>query len=482
MSLASNPNMRVSPQPTQDGTPSRHGVPAQPTALAVVTRRIAPVADLHTLLEPLAAREALSWVRRGEGMVGVAGAWQVTTHGTNRMADADTRWRALVVASAVDDEVGLRGTGLIAFGSFSFHDGSPVGGTLVVPRFLIGQRDGTSWVTLVRPVPEDCDSWETLAELRGEADAVTGRGSLPSVDAFAALAGLPLGADRGVGATGPVAPRVLREEGATLSEGAFHDAVDRSLKVIDSSELAKIVLSRSVRAHTEEPVDVRYPLRRLAETYPTTWTFAVDGIVGATPELLVRRDKGLAAARVLAGTVPNAPGEQSTTMQIAEALAESSKNLAEHEFAVRSLVHALEPYCASMNVPDQPFVLRLPNVMHLASDVTGAVRTVDGIAPSSLVLAEALHPTAAVGGTPTPRAVELIREFEGADRGRYAGPVGWLDAEGDGEWGIALRCGVFEAPNVVRLHAGCGIVPGSDPGTEFAESEAKLAPMRGALR
>ena len=137
-----------------------------------------------------------------------------------------------------------------------------------------------------------------------------------------------------------------------------------------------------------------------------------------------------------------------------------------------------------MNVPEQPFVLHLPNVMHLASDVTGVLdRSTSAAAPSSLSLAAALHPSAAVCGTPTTAARDLIREIEGMDRGRYAGPVGWTGADGDGEWGIALRSARLDDadPRRIRLYAGCGVVAASDPSAELAESEAKLVPMRWAL-
>jgi menaquinone-specific isochorismate synthase len=140
---------------------------------------------------------------------------------------------------------------------------------------------------------------------------------------------------------------------------------------------------------------------------------------------------------------------------------------------------ALAPHCTSMNVPEAPFVLHLPNVMHLATDVAGVADDATGVA-SSLDLAEALHPSAAVGGTPTDSAKALIREIEGMDRGRYAGPVGWMAANGDGEWGIALRSGEV-AGNTVRLFAGCGIVADSDPAAELAEAQAKFVPVRDAL-
>jgi menaquinone-specific isochorismate synthase len=194
--------------------------------------------------------------------------------------------------------------------------------------------------------------------------------------------------------------------------------------------------------------------------------------------MLVRLERGLITSRVLAGTIRRT-GDDEHDLALAASLARSSKDLEEHEYAVRSVAHALEPYCSSMNVPETPFVLHLPNVMHLATDVAGVAA--DGV--SSLGLAAALHPTAAVCGTPTERARALIRELEGMDRGRYAGPVGWIDSYGDGEWGIALRCAQIDAERLerLRLFAGCGVVAGSDPEAELAESAAKLVPMRDAL-
>ena len=143
------------------------------------------------------------------------------------------------------------------------------------------------------------------------------------------------------------------------------------------------------------------------------------------------------------------------------------------------MAEALGPHCTSTNVPEAPFVLHLANVMHLATDVTGVLAD----HTTSLDLAASLHPSAAVCGTPTRQADRLIEEIEGLDRDRYAGPVGWLDAAGDGEWGIALRCGRVDGddPHRLRLFAGCGIVAGSDPEAELAESSAKLVPMRDAL-
>jgi menaquinone-specific isochorismate synthase len=181
---------------------------------------------------------------------------------------------------------------------------------------------------------------------------------------------------------------------------------------------------------------------------------------------------------VLAGTIRRS-GDSRRDLALATALARSSKDLEEHEYAVASVAEALAPYCSGMHVPDAPYVLELPNVLHLATDVTG----VADHGRSALRLAAALHPTAAVCGTPTAAARTMIAELEHMDRERYAGPVGWIDARGDGEWGIALRCGQLDETDrrQMRLFAGCGIVAGSDPSAELAEAGAKLVPMRDAL-
>jgi menaquinone-specific isochorismate synthase len=178
---------------------------------------------------------------------------------------------------------------------------------------------------------------------------------------------------------------------------------------------------------------------------------------------------------VLAGTIRRT-GDDSADLALAATLARSSKDLEEHRYAVESVTSLLTPHCADLSVPTTPYVLELPNVSHLASDVTGRLR--DGA--DALELAGAMHPTAAVGGTPTDAAMRLRRDLEPMDRGRYAGPVGWVDARGDGEWGIALRCAQLDGRSA-RLFAGCGIVADSDPDAEVLEAQTKFVPMRDAL-
>ena len=401
---------------------------------SLVVRTRAVDLDVESLIDLLPDATPVTWLRRGEGLVGWGVAAMIRTSGPTRFSDADKWWSELLARTEVVDDVNEPGCGPVCFGSFGFAD-EPGDSVLVLPRVIVGRRGSQSWVTTIG---------DDEVELRP-----TSRADAPTISfADGALNG---------------------EQWMTV----VADAVAR----IDAGDLEKVVLARDLIATADAPVDVRWPLTRLAESYPMCWTFSVDGMFGATPEMLVRRERGLVTSRVLAGTIRRT-GDDNHDLALAAALARSSKDLEEHEYAVRSVAEALEPHCSGMNVPDSPFVLHLPNVMHLATDVAGVVRDAETV--SSLQLAESLHPSAAVGGTPTPQAVALISAIEGMDRGRYAGPVGWMDRNGDGEWGIALRSAELEGATV-RLFAGCGIVGDSDPEAELAESQAKFVPVRDAL-
>jgi menaquinone-specific isochorismate synthase len=390
-----------------------------------------------SLMSLLPAQLPLSWVHRGDGLVAWGETARLECDGAERFETAGRWWRELTRRSVVRDEVDVPGSGLLCFGSFAYAD-TPGRSVLVVPEVVVGRRGSRAWVTTI--------SAGTLAA------------------APALCPGEPF----------------LAPTGAVFTDGALSGAswglaVAEAVRRIRAGRLDKVVLARDLLAELDEPLDVRSPLAWLAARYPSCWTFNVDGLFGATPEMLVRRERGLVTSRVLAGTIRRT-GDDASDLALAATLARSSKDLEEHEFAVRSVAEALAPYCTSMNVPESPFVLHLPNVMHLATDVTGVL---DGPA-SGLELAAALHPSAAVGGTPTRAAVALIAELEQMDRGRYAGPVGWMDADGDGEWGIALRSAEYDGSRV-RLFAGCGIVSDSDPEAELAEAAAKFIPVRDAL-
>jgi menaquinone-specific isochorismate synthase len=410
-------------------------------ALGVVTT--VRLDDAAPLIDRMPAEGALSWVRRGEGLVGWGEAARLEVSGPDALAEAAGWWSDWTAGVEVDDAVGLPGTGPVLFASIAFD---PETGTsvFVVPEVVVGRRDGQTWVTVTGEADDDRAVVETSPQ-----DAATSIGRLAYAD----------------GALDPV---------------TWCGAVAAAVRRIDAGELDKVVLARDLLVTADRPLDPRRLLLRLAQRFPDTWTFAVEGLLGATPELLLRRTGRHLDARVLAGTAPRGAGADDD--RLAAGPAESAKDHAEHGYAVTSLADALRPFVDELHVPEHPAVLTLPNVRHLASDVHGRQR--DGDDTGLLELVGAVHPTAAVGGSPTATAARVIAELEGMDRGRYAGPVGWLDARGDGEFGLALRCAELtgaQGGRQARLFAGCGIVSGSDPIAELAETQAKLAAFQAAL-
>ncbi|MGY1630192.1 isochorismate synthase MenF [Geodermatophilus sp. SYSU D01186] len=403
-----------------------------------------PLPAAPALLELLPATGALSWVRRGEGLVGWGEAARLEVSGPTALAEAADWWAEYGAGLDVDDPIGVPGSGPVLFAGIAFD---PASGTsvFVVPEVVVGRRDGVAWVTTVG----DADPAEVLASAPAAVPAALGR---------------------------------LRYADGALDPASWCSTVEAAVERITAGELEKVVLARDLLVTADAPLDPRSLLARLAARFPDCWTFAVDGLLGATPELLLRRTGRTLSSRVLAGTAPRGAGADDD--RLAAALLGSAKDRAEHALAVDSLVGALQPYCATLTAPEEPELLTLANVRHLATDVTGVQARGGARGRAGLLeLVGAVHPTAAVCGTPTPAAAGLIAELEGMDRGRYAGPVGWLDARGDGEFGLALRCAQLcdDDPASARLFAGCGIVAGSDPAAELAETQAKFAAFQAAL-
>ncbi|HKR47976.1 MAG TPA: isochorismate synthase [Pseudonocardiaceae bacterium] len=400
----------------------------------VHTRRVGSWIDLLAHLPETAP--VVAWLRNGEGLVGWGEAIRIPVGtGDDRFARAQEDFTAFCASLHIVDFVNRAGTGPVAFGSFAFDPRSS-DSVLVVPRVILAHRDGHSWLTTIGGSEHFLES-------------------------------MPRMADRS-------ASRIRYFDGARPVD-EWLDTVETAVGVIRSGALAKVVLARDEIAVSSERIDVRVLLRRLVRRFPECFAFACDGLVGATPELLVRRTGAEIHSIVLAGSANRGTSPQEDH-RIGTALLHSPKNLEEHHLAVQSVARTLESHCAVLDVAAHPSLLTLTNVQHLATQLTGRLAA----DASVLDLVAALHPTAAVCGTPTADALELIRGIEGMDRGRYAGPVGWLDARGDGEWGIALRCAEITG-NKARLFAGCGIVAASSPSAELEESEIKLGAMRYAL-
>jgi menaquinone-specific isochorismate synthase len=408
------------------------------------------VPDAPELLNVLSAQAPLLWRRRNDGMVGLGLLEKLCFSGKTRIADAGTTWHQIAENSQVIDHVNTAGSGLLAFGTFAFRSTSAVESVLLIPQLIVGQRAGTNWVTRIRFADVEEDVLTTVRALDLLAEQMTLSSSIAAE------------------------PSVHLTPGAQ-SESGFTSAVNQAIERIRLGELEKVVLARELEGTLAGSQDLRGPIRRLAESYPDCWTFSVDGLFGSSPETLVSVHDRKVTARVLAGTARRG-NDTATDVSNAAELASSHKDLDEHGFATRSVVNALTPYSEQLTVSDAPFTLKLPNLWHLATDIAGS------LAPgsTSLDLVAALHPTAAVAGTPTVTAVEVIDALEPFDRGRYAGPVGWIGADGDGEWAIALRCAQLSGATVTA-YAGCGIVSDSIPETELIETEMKFRPIIDAL-
>ena len=393
------------------------------------------IADPGDLLSGLPGPAVSAWIHQGDGLVGWGEAARLTIPaGEDRFATGEKWLAELFDAARVVDDVGVPGTGAVAFGSFTFDPASD-GSVLIVPAMITGRRSGVSW--------------QTTITAHGAATALT--------PAF------------------PISAAEIRWSDGSLTAPQWERVVAAAVTRIKAGELRKVVLARDLQACASADIDVRVLLARLAARSPGCYTFACAGLVGATPELLIQREGRDVRSLVLAGTMARG-GSEADDEALSAALLGSAKNAEEHRYSVESVRDLLAPLCTELAVDPEPYLLRMADYQHLATSVSGVLAR----DASALALAASLHPTAAICGTPTEAALELIRELERMDRGRYSGPVGWVDGCGNGEWGIALRCGEIDGSRA-RLFAGCGIVAGSQPDAELAETETKFRPMRRAL-
>jgi len=440
-------------------------------------------------------------------------------------------WRHEVGQASWVDQVRRPGSGPLALGAITFSATSQASSVLVVPQVLVG-RDRQGWwltrfelsptttaprsevfrgqpytpqLSFVRAVAENAGLADILDFVCAQAQAASATKTSPAGAQGQASATTSASSPAAVGQTSPAAvgqtsPAAVESaktsQSSTLSDSQWTGAVELATQALKQNRAIKVVLARD--SYLSSSLTLGATLEHLATRFATTWTFSVDGMIGASPEMLLQLREREVFSRVLAGTARRrANMDQSELEQLADWLRRSPKNSREHQLAAASAVKALTPITEQLRV-SEPFALTLPNVIHLATDIYGQVAGDTG----ALALVEALHPTAAVCGTPTAAAAQLIGELEGMDRERYAGPVGWVDWRGEGQWCIALRSGQVLAPTAqtagtqsgpagypmgnqpvgsVRIFAGAGIMPDSVAADELAETNAKMAPMRAAL-
>lgn len=369
------------------------------------------------------------FIRTGQQIIGTGKAVSFEATGPNRISELSKKWQEFLSTAEIDDQSGLAGTGIIGLTSISFSSLSKTPSVLYVPAITRVYREDQAFEVVIE-TPESLEKTEPIAASFEE--------------------GQVTGAD-------------------------FVSSVATAIERISSTELEKVVLGRDLVMPTTGTPELAPAISRLHKKYPKCWTYLIGNVFGASPELLLRADAGEVSARVLAGTAGRGT-DPDVDRAIADGLAHSQKNRHEHQYAVTSMVQALAPFCDVVDSDPEPFSLALPDLWHLATDVRGKLKA--GV--SLLDVIEKLHPTAAVAGTPTDLAQELISELEPFDRAGYAGPVGWLSSNGSGELAIALRGGVIEEGQI-RAIAGCGIVAESDPEAELQETELKFKAVRYAF-
>jgi isochorismate synthase len=375
-----------------------------------------------------AGGDGLLFCRDGAGLAGRGVAQRVTR------AEAPS-----VLASIVrDDDVGRPGTGPVAFGSLPFLPGADA--SLTVPAVVVGRvPDGTRWVTTIGP---------------------DGEPPVPDLT--------PAPPPRPAGGGFRLRP--------ALAPDVWIDIVALAVGRIRAGDLGKVVLAREVVVDAEQPIDRHAVLTRLRASFGSSHLYSVDGFVGASPELLVSRHGHQVRSHPLAGTAPRT-GDPATDARLAAGLLASAKDQAEHRVTIAMVHDTLLPWCSWLDWEAQPSIVTVANVQHLGSLVEGRLSSPP---PNVLTLVEALQPTPALGGHPRAAALALIAEIERLDRGPYGGAVGWVDADGNGEWAVAIRGARIDGRRA-RLYAGNGIVADSDPALELAETQAKFQAMLSAI-
>lgn len=462
-----------------DAAPGQEQTGGSVVQLHVRTVRIEEPVDL---LAHIPADLSAAWIRHGQGMVALGSAWSVRTTGEQRFAAARAAFTQLAARARVDDEVRARASGLIALGSFSYAASSPRPSRLTVPQAVLGVIEGEAFLTVVgiEEEPTLPDSWQDLfpaAPAEEESDDAAAR----AVPTGAASSGtVPSGAVPS-GTPPPGTPPSAHTGELTLepahTPAEYQQLVREAIARIRDGQAHKVVLSERITATSPQSLDPALLVTRLARAYPSTWVYFLDDVVGASPEMLAQTQDGRVFSRVLAGSRPVADdGELEEADR--RAFRTDAKERSEHLYAVESVTSRLEDLAAQLEVSPEPFVLRLPGLEHLASDVSAQLRA--GV--TSLDVAARLHPSAAVSGTSREQADQIIAALEPADRGGYASPVGWMDARGDGQWAIALRMAHLTGEREAVLQAGGGLVEASDPVAEHAEVLAKTRPMLRALR
>jgi salicylate biosynthesis isochorismate synthase/menaquinone-specific isochorismate synthase len=396
--------------------------------------------------------------RAGSSLAGLGAVVTLEDRGPGRFERVAERWRQLAAEACVEPSEGPFGSGLVATGGFAFADDGASAlhwsafapASLVVPQVAFARRGAETWCTVAALVAPG-DSPDAVLARISERLAAIRVAPLPLLDPH---------------------PSERHRIGGALAPEHYEAAVAHAVELIKRGELEKIVLAREVEVHAprEHAIAAVYDVLRGA--FGGCFVLAIGRgeatLVAASPELLIRREGLRASTLALAGSTGRS-ADPAVDDHLGERMLRSGKERVEHAIVAQRIERELRPHAVWVTMPSEPSVVRIANIQHLATPIRAQLaEPVDAIE-----LAGVLHPTPALGGEPTARALPLIRALEGIDRGWYAGPVGWTDANGDGEFCVALRCALIEG-RVARCYAGVGVVADSDPAAELAETEVKL--------
>jgi salicylate biosynthesis isochorismate synthase/menaquinone-specific isochorismate synthase len=425
--------------------------------------------ELHEPLDPTAIvassrREGDSWFcveqrdRDGFALAALGCLRKLEARGRNRFTSVGTGWRSLVDNAIVDELAGPPGSGLVAVGGFAFApdgadtpawDGFPPA-SLLVPELSLTRRARDVWLTVNVEVAPDDTLEDVASRIERRLSELRDR-ALPLLDPS------PTGSYKVIS---PIPP------------SHYEEAVARAVQRIRAGELEKVVLAREVEVHAPDRHQPDAILGLLREAFPSCFVFAVGRgdatFLGASPELLVRREGQRASTVALAGSARRS-ADPAVDDHLGEQLLRSDKDREENAIVARRIARALRPHAIWVTAAPEPALVRVANIQHLGTPIRAQLASPIG----AIELASLLHPTPAVGGEPGAVAEKLIPALEGLDRGWYASPIGWTDAVGDGEFCVALRCALLRGA-LARCYAGCGIVRDSEPAAELAESELKL--------
>jgi isochorismate synthase len=411
-----------------------------------VPRRVARTRPLEGAVDPLSIAGGVLFSHPDRSLVGCGVAATITIEGAPAGGAADLV-RSFMSTIDIDDAVGCMGSGPIAFGALPFAPGAR--GVLTIPRLVVGRdAEGRSWATTIDHPGDERDPQVALddAVVASRADDAGGAG--PSR--------FTVRSDR--------------------DPDDWCNAVEAATLELRSGNHHKVVLARGVTIEADQPFRREEVLRNLQRAYPSCFLFAIGGFVGASPELLVARAGDAVCSYPMAGTAPRS-ADAPTDAALAAALLASSKDREEHQITIDMVHDTLLPWCSYLDWEPEPGIVAMANVQHLATRMEGRLSD----PPASVLdLVVALHPTPAVGGHPREVALEMIGRLEGLDRDCYSGPVGWVDAHGNGEWAVGIRSAHLDG-STARCFAGVGVVADSDPAAELAETRVKLQALLSAL-